>query len=190
MIIIVIFLSTCTTLYFVINAGRFLTFFVLFFKQFFLLVQCGSSGGGGGGDIKGKIRSVKRALQFLPLDNALCSEVGISLLLPAPVLRIRDQVPCWPRDPISGMGKKSGSGFGVRGWTTRIIFPRAKYLNSLMQIRDLGFGIRNGKISDPGYKKFVSRIRSTAQHRPDLPYSPKSCSFPLFFLPLWIKTVF
>jgi hypothetical protein len=61
--------------------------------------------------------------------------------------------------PESGMGKKSGSGSGIR---IRVIFRELrnhffglKYLNSLMRIRDLGwkkFGswIRDGRNSDPG----------------------------------------
>ncbi len=70
----------------------------------------------------------------------------------------------WPRrrsgafmTPGSGMGKKIRT--RIRDpdpwWTTRIIFPSElrhnffglKYLNSLMRIRD-------GKNSDPGWKKF------------------------------------
>jgi hypothetical protein len=60
------------------------------------------------------------------------------------------------------MGKKNQDPDPGPGFTTRIIFPRAykqffglKYLNTLMRIRDqgwkkFGFGIRDGKNSDPG----------------------------------------
>jgi hypothetical protein len=68
---------------------------------------------------------------------------------------IRDPVPFWPRDPDPGLVKSQDPD---PRWTTRIIFRRAskpffwvKNLNSLMRIRD-------GKNSDPGWKKFGSGI--------------------------------
>jgi hypothetical protein len=63
----------------------------------------------------------------------------------------------WPLDPESGIGKKSGSGSGIRIQDEqpkfyfrelRNHFFWLKYLNSLMRIRD------------PGWKKFGSRIRN------------------------------
>ncbi len=77
-------------------------------------------------------------------------------------IRIRDPVPFWPLEPGSGMGKKLGSGSGIRdlGWTTRIIFPRAykpflwvKILEFFDADPGSGMGtirIRDGKKSDPG----------------------------------------
>ncbi len=65
--------------------------------------------------------------------------------------------------PGSGMGKKSGSGSGIRNeqpgsyfLELRNHFLGLKYLNSLMRIRDPGWkqfgsGIWDGKNSDPGY---------------------------------------
>jgi hypothetical protein len=59
--------------------------------------------------------------------------------------------------PGSGMGKKSGSGSGMKSYflELRNHFLGLKYLISLMRIRDgntsvSGFGIRDGKKSDPG----------------------------------------
>ncbi len=86
------------------------------------------------------------------------------------VLRIRDPMPFWPLG--SGMGKKSGSGSGIRNekpgsyfLELRNNFLGLKYLNSLMRILDpdpgwtkFGSGILDGKKSDPESGK-TARIR-------------------------------
>jgi hypothetical protein len=63
------------------------------------------------------------------------------------------------------MGKKSGSGSGIRDEQPRSYFLELrnhvfglKYLNSLMRIRDTGSGIRDGNNLDPGWKKVGSGI--------------------------------
>ncbi len=72
--------------------------------------------------------------------------------------------------PGSRMGKKSGSGTGIRDkqpgsyyQELRNNFFGLKYLNSLMRIRDPGWekfgsGIRNGENLDLGWKNFGSRL--------------------------------
>jgi hypothetical protein len=63
---------------------------------------------------------------------------------------MRDPVPFWPLHPGSGMGKKSGSGSGMNNpdHNSKSLEKNfgLKYSNSLMRIRD-------GKNSDPGWKK-------------------------------------
>ncbi len=71
-------------------------------------------------------------------------------------IRIRDPVPFWPLDPGSVMGKKSGSESGMNNpdpisESLETSFFELKYLNYLMQIRDLGWKKFD---RDPGWKKF------------------------------------
>ncbi len=74
-------------------------------------------------------------------------------------------VPFWPLAPGSGMGKKSGSGSELNNpdhisESLETIFWD-KCLNSLMRDlgwKELGSGIRDGKISDP---EWTSLIRNT-----------------------------
>ncbi len=103
-----------------------------------------------------------RMWQLHLIGDKLCNACCPSMML----IRIRDPVPFWPLDQGSGRGKNQDPD---PGWTTRIIFPRAKkhffrlrkYLNPLMRIQDLGW-----KNSDPGWEKtgsgITSRIRNTA----------------------------
>ncbi len=72
-------------------------------------------------------------------------------------IRIRDPVPFWPLDPGSGMGKQSESGSGIRDeqpgsyfLELRNHFLGIKYLNSLMRMDTIRFGIRDGKKSVSG----------------------------------------
>ncbi len=80
------------------------------------------------------------------------------------VLRIRDSVPFCPLDPGSGMGKKSGSGSGLR---IRDEQPGSYFLelrNNFFGLQyffdaDPGSGMEKIRIRDPGWKKFGSGIR-------------------------------
>ncbi len=80
-------------------------------------------------------------------------------------IRIRDQVPFWPPEPGSVMGRKSASWSGIRDeqpgsyfLELRNHFWGLKYLNSLMRIRDQGSGMETVRIRDSGLKKGGSGI--------------------------------
>ncbi len=93
-------------------------------------------------------------------------------------IRIRDPVPFWPLDPESGMGKKSGSGSGIRDEQPRSYFRELRNnflgLKNLNSDADPGSGmekvrIRDGKSSDPGWKKFGYGINIPEPHHHCLP---------------------
>ena len=90
-------------------------------------------------------------------------------ILTPPVLRIRDPVLFWPRDPdlVSGMGKNPDP-----VWTFQIISPRAFRVKNT-EIFWCGSGIRN--LFDPvsGMEKFGSGINiSDVQHWTPLSFLP------------------
>ncbi len=83
----------------------------------------------------------------------------------------RRPVPFWPRDPGTGMGKKSGSGTGIREKQPASYFLELrnhifglKYLNSLKRVRDPESKIEKVRIRDPGWKKVGSGIRDRKKH--------------------------
>ena len=111
-----------------------------------------------------KTRGISFTLKFLHKGPRLkvlhclqCSRSGILCLLDP---WIRDLVPFRPLDLGSGMGKKSGSGSGIRDEQPGSYFQELRnqffgleYLNSLMRIQD------------PGWKKVGSGINiSDLQH--------------------------
>jgi hypothetical protein len=68
--------------------------------------------------------------------------------------RITDSVTFWPKDPGSGMGKRSESGIRIRDAQSRSYFRKirtiiwVKILNSFMRNRDPGSGIEKILIRD------------------------------------------
>jgi hypothetical protein len=87
----------------------------------------------------------------------------------AAVLRIgiRDPVPFLPLDPGSGMGRKSGSGSGIRDEQPGSYFPELRnsffgfFGVKILKFFDVdpGSGMETVRIRDPGWKKVGSGSR-------------------------------
>ncbi len=105
-------------------------------------------------------RKVKSNSNFLNYHFCKCEKKAVLRI------RIRDPVSFWPLDPGSGMGKKSGSGFGIRDEQPGSYFLELRnHFCSFFWVKilksfdaDLGSGMGKIRIRDPGWKKVGSGI--------------------------------